>query len=188
MYLCTLSWRVATLFGEVDVFSAGTGVDFPKTLFFKWEHPTNAEDLSLLAHHPCESKEAARQRLLRTKRQFTQMGGLGHKPWCREKGKRGVGSVSQFLHSFTPALFPSANIHCCSFSTRFSAGCRGNGSIKQPLPSRNTDVEAKTGSRSLSINSTNIYWVPNTGETARKKSNKVSSSWSLQASGGGHRY
>ena len=35
MCLCTLSWRVATLLDEVDVFPAGTGVDFLKTLFFK---------------------------------------------------------------------------------------------------------------------------------------------------------
>lgn len=46
--------------------------------------------------------------------------------------------------------------------------------MKQPLPSRNIDLEAKTGNHSLSINSTNIYCVPSTGEIAGKKSDRVS--------------
>lgn len=107
---------------------------------------------------------------------FTQMGRIGCKVCCRSKGRRMGGSL--FIHSFVHSL--SQQIFCyCSFSTRFSAGCRGNGSVKKPLASRNTDLETKTDNQSLPINATDTYGVPRTEETAGKKSDKVSPSWSL---------
>lgn len=60
------------------------------------------------------------------------------------------------LHPLTShALFPSVNLHCCSFSTRFSAGSRGNGSTKNSLYPRRT--QAETGNCLLSINSIDNY-------------------------------
>lgn len=87
-------------------------------------------------------------------------------------------SVRLFILCFTQQIFIAA--HSVPGSPQAVE------EIKQALPSRNS--EAKTGNHSLSIHFTHFYWVPSTGETAGRKSDKVSSSQTLQASGGGHRY
>lgn len=153
MCSCTLFWRAATLFAQVAVSYAGSRA---------------------------ERSQATKQGLVRTKDYLHRWGDSVVR--C-DAGKRreeiGVHSLHSLIHPLIHSLSHSANIYYWSFSTRFSAGCRGNGSVKQPLTSRNKDLDAKTGNQPLSINAMDIYWVPSTGDTAGKKSGKVSSSWSL---------